>query len=667
MIERIKNTTNQINISQKNVQFEDESFNLSLFGNGFAVNEMFNDILKDYDTDNNGLIENKEIEVFKNAILKAAGEDKILDTKELNKLFTKSEKTTEFSTKTTALFKALLTVLKNGHDKLKITKQDTGNSLSSINKDDSGVEIYTFKTKNDLDGYVIKFYSKDGKTKELIANNDTEYTDEGIRLFEGEKNLTTHILYNDKEEVVKKTVMYQGDKNTAKYNEYTFNSYDKKGNLIYKTQKSKNFNTGESRTVLSLYKKNELKQKFYTTEKNGMTTTVLTNYDDDKIISKKVKQEKEDCIIVNEYSGENLENRLNYLPNKTTIYDKKGKIKSIETNTFDENGILTGKIVEENNTIKEFDYSKVNGIIEHSKQGGIGDCFLLETINSLNTTDAGRKILNNSIKTSVDENGQTIYKISFKGVPQIIEDLSNGIRNFPKDKIFMKPEYIITEKELEEAALKAGNDYSSGDKDVLLHELAYTKYRLDVIKTIKANNVDISNPPKFISGLDIPADSTVKPENIINGNTLGMTMYLYTGKKSDIYINPKQEIAVCEIDSNGNIALAKKETTYNAISEFSNEDSNVFNKRYNDIDKVLELLKKDIKPDGSFENYIVEAGLNITSGNNNFTQGNSHAFTVKAIKGDKIILINPWNSSKESEISLEDFIKSVQAINIQQM
>ena len=245
--------------------------------------------------------------------------------------------------------------------------------------------------------------------------------------------------------------------------------------------------------------------------------------------------------------------------------------------------------------------------------------------------------------------------------------MTNGIRNFPKDKVFIQPEYTITAEELEEAALKSGKNYSSGDKDVLLHELAYEKYRQDVVKTIQANDVDDSpiSAPKYISGLDVPTGFGTNPEDIGSGNTLGMTMYLYTGKKSDVYFNTSNKLPVCEIDSDGNISAVKNNTADNNAMAIESE-SNVFNKRYNDAEQVIKLLKNNTDKEGNFKNYIVETSLNITSQivDGKAVSNAGHAFTVKGIKGNKVILINPWDSSKEAEISIKDFIKAAGTINI---
>ena len=675
MLERIQNTGNTQNVPKTlSIGKDGETFDFNIFGNGFATNKVFDEILKDYDTDNSGIIEKNELEAFKKALMKAAGEDNILDTKELNKLLTKSEKTTEFSIKTTALFKAFITAMKNGPDKLKLNESSPRETtLTSMAEDGSGVMVVLFKSGNGEDAYVVKTFSAGGKLKESTECNNVEYKDGVPMPFRGSKNLTSHIVYNDKGQITEQTSVYQGDKRIAQYSDSTFNQYDDNGNLIYRAEKFTNRTNGNKDAILTLYGEgNSIKQKFTYSEAFGLKRTELINYDNNEIISKEVKHEKEDIVTVEEYSGKNLANRLEHLPDKITVYDKStGRIKSVETNIFDEHGILTGKILNENNTVKQFDYTDVNGIIEHSKQGGIGNCFLLGTINSLNTSTAGREILNNSVKkeTITDENGkeQIVYRISFKGAAQITEDLTNGIRNFPKDKVFIQPEYTITAEELEEAALKSGKNYSSGDKDVLLHELAYEKYRQDVVKTIQANDVDDSpiSAPKYISGLDVPTGFGTNPEDIGSGNTLGMTMYLYTGKKSDVYFNTSNKLPVCEIDSDGNISAVKNNTADNNARAIESE-SNVFNKRYDDAEQVIKLLKNNTDKEGNFKNYIVETSLNITSQivDGKAVSNAGHAFTVKGIKGNKVILINPWDSSKEAEISIKDFIKAAGTINI---
>lgn len=642
-----------------------ETFNLSIFGDGFAVNDAFSGILKDYDTDNNGRIEGDELKNLKLNILQAAGEDNVLDENELAQLFTKSENQTEFSEKSSALFKAFLICLKNGMDNIEFAQGDGRRFFSSFNEDGSGVKIYLF---DGIEGYSVETFSKGRVKKELISctNYDRREDVSPMRL---EQNLTSHVIYNDDGKVSEQSCIYRGDTHTNSYSEHTLFEYDESGNLVLKIDKHNDTKTGDTSYTTTKYNiEGKILQTTIITNKDGLNRSEVTNYTNDAITSRQIKQEKDDIIVVEEYDGANIDNRMDYLPSKRTVYDKaSGNVKIIETNSFSPDGVLIGKIVEDkiSNTVQKYDYSKPDGVIDTSAQGGIGNCFFLETVNTLNTTDAGRKILNNMI--SRDSSGN--FKVTFAGVPQIIKDLSGGIKNFPTDKIFIKPEYEITEEEYRDACIRAGKDFSTGDKDVLLLELAYAKYRKNVMETIQANDVDLSfftDNTQLIAGLDVARGWGVTPEDMGAGGMTGMTMYLFTGKKSEAYFSASQSHPVCHINSDGDLSVVDNSKSYWS-TDLVNYQSNVFNKRYDDIEQVMTMLQGYVdKEDGTFKNHAIEVSLPITQQivNGKEITGGNHAFTVKGIKDGKIILINPWNSSKEVTISIEDFKKSACMINM---
>lgn len=91
-----------------------------------------------------------------------------------------------------------------------------------------------------------------------------------------------------------------------------------------------------------------------------------------------------------------------------------------------------------------------DGIIQGGKQGSsAGDCWLLAQMNSMSKTDWGKDILKNAISKN-DDGG---YIVHFKGVNK---DIS------------------ITEKEFSKA--KKNSNFSNGDADALLLEVAVEKY-----------------------------------------------------------------------------------------------------------------------------------------------------------------------------------------------
>ena len=673
------NPTSQDYSKEKSLSIDNngETFGISIFGEGLVIDEAFSDILGEYDLDGDKKLNTQEALTLQKALLTAAGEDGILDQKEINRLLTKSEKTTELSERNTALFKALVISLKNGPQNFKAESgYDNDRALSSIKEDGSGVRVHFFQTENG-DAYRIEFLSKEGKLRGLVTSTNCDFR-EGKNYEQTDENMTTHIIYNDEGKVAEQSCIYKGDNRINPYTEFSSFEYDNNGNLVKKYDLYNNLRTKDKSNIITLYDEGgNITQKTISSVINGLNQKEVIKYDKDgaTILSQYVQREKSDIIRVEEYSGANISNRLGHLPTKLSVYDKMtGLLKTEVTNKFNEEGILIGRTVfdKANNTLKEYDYSSVNGIIEHSSQGGIGDCFFLTTLNTLNTNKKGQDVLNNTITTHTitDENGnkQKIYTVRFNGAEKIIEDLNKGIRNFPKEKIFIQSEYTITEEELQEAAIKAGKDYSSGDKDILLQEIAYSKYRHDAAETMQANNesnsiLDSSN--NLIAGFDVARGWGVTAESIADGGMLGLTMYLYTGKKSEAYFSKSENHPVCQIDSNGNLSATENSSSIwrpNIIKQ----ESNAFDKRYDDINKVVKILKKDTDKDGTFKNYVAEVSLSITNQvvNGQVIENGNHAFTIKGIKDDKVILINPWDSTKEVQISLEDFIKSAQMINM---
>ena len=93
----------------------------------------------------------------------------------------------------------------------------------------------------------------------------------------------------------------------------------------------------------------------------------------------------------------------------------------------------------------------LNGEIEDSSQGYIGDCWLLAGINALGNCEAGQKILDEAVTEKEDGSG---YVINFKGLNKEIE---------------------ISNMEILDA-IKT-DEYSTGDADMVMWELAFEKTR----------------------------------------------------------------------------------------------------------------------------------------------------------------------------------------------
>ena len=96
---------------------------------------------------------------------------------------------------------------------------------------------------------------------------------------------------------------------------------------------------------------------------------------------------------------------------------------------------------------------EINGQIDDYSQGQIGDCWLLAGLSALSSSDCGQEVLQKAITQNEDGS----YSIYFKGID---------------DK------YVVTQEDLTQA--RESGDYSSGDDDVLLFELAFEKAFLDM-------------------------------------------------------------------------------------------------------------------------------------------------------------------------------------------
>lgn len=94
-----------------------------------------------------------------------------------------------------------------------------------------------------------------------------------------------------------------------------------------------------------------------------------------------------------------------------------------------------------------------DGVIGSFKQGTIGDCGYLASLKVIASTKEGAKIINDSIKKNKDNS----FNVSFLGAPGKV--------------------YTVSEKELAK-----DTEFSTGDKDVKILEIAANKWRLETKK-----------------------------------------------------------------------------------------------------------------------------------------------------------------------------------------
>ena len=269
--------------------------------------------------------------------------------------------------------------------------------------------------------------------------------------------------------------------------------------------------------------------------------------------------------------------------------------------------------------------STSNGVIESFEQGDSGDCWLLSQLNALNTTTWGQEAIKNSIVQD-ETNGN--YTVKLKGVDY---------------------EAVITQDEIQRARMS--DNYSAGDLDVLLLEIATERY---LTQEVEAGNI-------------------VRGEDVLDGNFGAgkLTMnYLLTGKTGhNIYMmNMSREEHKAFVEeqckSTRYVELLKQSQDY--ISNVYDTDAmrDIIMKISNENDAAITCSLRPAEDWSNGESYSSAYKENF------FDNIEGHEYSIKEIKTDTsgnitdIILSNPWDSERVIHKSLDEFLDQVAGIAI---
>ncbi len=250
----------------------------------------------------------------------------------------------------------------------------------------------------------------------------------------------------------------------------------------------------------------------------------------------------------------------------------------------------------------------INGEIGDFEQGQVDDCWLLTSLNSLSYSEKGREILKDAIK----ENKDGSYTVIFKGL------------NFS---------CTITKEELKDA--RRTNEYSTGDDDVLLLELAFEK----TLDKVKNNEIELpENCPDLID----PDDEG----RSIEGGRLEDAIFLLTGenttKVKNVFYGEEEMADAPEAFRLYNFAMEKfykkmreNPEKYCAYISFRGEKGNEGAVTIKDTDGNDVVLTHN---DGG------------------------HAWSLKSIDGNYITMVNPWDTSIEVTVTKQEFEKYAKRI-----
>lgn len=559
----------------------------------------------------------------------------------------------------------------------------------------------------DKNGNVLITSTKTNKYNEAGKLSATETKSENSK--HEKTTIQEQFEYNEQGKVAKKTTKQIGPKTIknpltkkvqlAETNSETSFEYDQQGKLV-KTKKIegvlKDSTVVEYDANGKIKHQEKTKTKFLISKKNGKTTilngkiksTMDYTYDENgkkkscvikttddygkpstttikyEADGKTIKTQDKDYYsrgakVVEQYKGTNISNRAG-LPNERIEYEEDGKtIKRKTINEFDSEGVLIGRKVydKDNKLVASHDFSSVNGDFEVANQIGRGDCYLLATINSLSQTEEGHNILKRNLKIDTDSStGKKTYTISFPGAKELKQKLlsgtaTNGLKALPNNKVYIQDSYTITEDELKEAAKKAGSKYSAGDKDILLMEIAYEKFRKDVYRTRVDN--------KISDNITAPGFGRFKNENLQKGDFLSSGLpsdarYLMTGNESQVYYAKNYDnIPKFYVDSDFQMHLT--DNNGNII------DNSTYAKDLMDpkMQAILNNLEKDSK-DGKLDDFAACASFKVSTQevNGQVISGGGHALTITKVDKDNVYLANPWYPEQEIVMSKQDFAKS---------
>ena len=532
-----------------------------------------------------------------------------------------------------------------------------------INPDGSGTKVTTKTDKNGNNITTVDTLAAGGKVlnrSTIIKSKSGEFVSQTKTDFEYDSNGK-----------LKKNVSVKKTKGETVTTTRKFNENGKVANAHAEVETKEKGKTYKHYTDTNFEYKDGKLTKRLVSGKNieGKPFNITDNYEAD---GKTLKDRTHDyykrgALYHDVYNGANLTNRTQGgLPTTRIEYGADGKtVKHTIKNEFDADGVLIGreKFDKNGKVIEKKDFSQLDGKFDTAYQIGKGDCYLLASINSLSQTEEGQKLLQQNVKVSVNDKGEKVYTISFPGAANAREALISGkgnasIGQLPEDKVHIQGSYTITEAELNDAAKRAGKDYSAGDKDVLLLEVAYEKYRKDVAQTIKDNHID-PRKTKYVAGLGI---SNVSGDTLSGGNAAEAT-YILTGKKSLVY-EKQGKIPICYVDSNMQMHVIEDEDGNNVKAGVTVNENN----KNANLDDILDKLRKD-SADGKIDDFAAAVGFNVSSQevNGSTIKDSGHALTIRKVTDNEVILSNPWDPDTDIIMSIDDFKKAARNVYCMQL
>lgn len=281
-----------------------------------------------------------------------------------------------------------------------------------------------------------------------------------------------------------------------------------------------------------------------------------------------------------------------------------------------------------------------------------GDCYLLATINAIRNVPEGQEHLQ-GLRTEKTVDGEKVFTYNLPGAKLAAEALKEDNLT---GGVFITGEYSFTEDEVKDILSKAGSQYSKGDSDVILLEAAFEKYREEVKQTLKSNNLSTKDYWK-IAGMVTGEDK----DNLLEGGYAHDAIFVLTGKKSEFYSNSDYDnLPILSSRAlQDNMALPLSAVTQYKSQSIDEIDGNIRRTNYA-LNKMLDKLQEDFESNNKSDR-IATASFKV---GDTAADSGGHAFSIKQVSENGIILINPWYPDRDLKMSREIFIECCTSMTI---
>ena len=311
--------------------------------------------------------------------------------------------------------------------------------------------------------------------------------------------------------------------------------------------------------------------------------------------------------------------------------------------------------------------TNVNGEIDNDiQQNDLGDCALLSSVFAMAQSDKGAKDIKDAIKINKNENGEETYDVTFAGIGET---------------------YTVSASEIKEAQADDGRQYSTGDDDMTLLELAVEKCfkesddetitqiygsdertsadnsddEIDYLNGVNPNLVDYI----FTGNIGERVSSSEKTQKAIIADVIKSSEAVFSNDDlnvkdvngKDVKISANTDYKVTSFNEDGTIDIKAPDKFIFKGDTYTISIDELYNADYNGLKSAIEA--SNAMTDELFDNYEQDKNSSalVFANMEQAEDGTVGTSTVTDVEGDVVTLANPWDTSKELKFEKEELYK----------